>query len=75
MSDTSYMVYDYPEPIERPAPLCGFCPEELGDKAFEVEGNHICDECFKEWLREQELEALARSMGIRVINTEDLEHE
>lgn len=75
MSDTAYMVYDYPEPIHKPAPLCGHCTGELGEKAFEVEAEHICDECFKEWLKGQDLEDIARDMGIRVINTEDLEHE
>lgn len=50
MSDTSYMVYDYPEPKEEPAlpacPVCGYSCEYLYRKLFsgEILG---CDNCIE----------------------------
>lgn len=53
MSDTSYMVMDYPEPPYRPEDeardcLCGNHFND--DGAFLIGGEWVCSECFREYL-------------------------
>ena len=50
MSDTSYMVYDYPEPpAEKPAPICPVCKDECEYLYRRLFTNQIigCDVCIE----------------------------
>lgn len=49
MSDTSYMVYDYPEPQEDKLPCCPWCGEPTDTVYCDRNGNLVgCPECIDE---------------------------
>jgi len=65
MSDTSWNVNDYPEPPpEIPEPECPRCGWGLSDEVFELDGEYVCAECFKEYLKELGLEYIADELKI-----------
>ena len=66
MSDTSYMVYDYPSPpMEQPVPCCPMCGDEMSEEVYEMEGVYICENCFNDYIEELTKEELADLMGVR----------
>lgn len=67
MIDTSYMVWDYPDPPdETPVPLCPRCGEPLSEETYEIDlGRFVCEECFDDYIEELSREELADKIGIR----------
>ena len=65
MIDTSWMVYDYPEPPpETPLPCCARCQEYLTEVYFITDsGEEICEECFEEEVNDMKLETIAELLG------------
>lgn len=60
----------YPYPVKPPA-LCDRCGEELGEISYEVEGQLICKECFKDWLDDwfsTNPEQIARALEIPIFH-------
>lgn len=78
MTDTSYMVMDYPEPPYRPEDeprecSCGYPFGE--DGAFLVDGEWVCAECFREYLESAfTLADLAVELGFRHCSREAAEY-
>lgn len=73
MSDTSWMVWDYPEPPpDPPGPLCDRCGEYLSEIYYITDtGENICDHCFEEEVSEISLEKHAELLGYDRKYTED----
>ena len=65
MSDTSYMVYDYPDPPEEEVICCPWCGEETSDEEYEIDGMFVCESCFKGYLEDMTADELAEMLGIR----------
>lgn len=65
MSDTSYMVYDYPDPPAEEVVCCPWCGEDTSDEVYEIDGNYVCEDCFKDYIEDKTLEELAEMIGIR----------
>lgn len=73
MSDTSYMVYDYPDPPEYDEILCDECNLEMGATAFSVEGRWICSNCFRDYIDNYYgPEELADELGFDYRHVEDM---
>lgn len=78
MTDTSYMVMDYPEPPYRPEDeprecSCGYPFGE--DGAFLVDGEWVCAQCFMDCLDVNYTpEELADALGFDHISKEDAEY-
>lgn len=65
MSETAYMVYDYPEPPKETGEPCPYCGEEMGVEAYEVEPDvWVCEDCFKDYVKELTSNELADKMSI-----------
>lgn len=41
---------------EEKGPKCDYCGGDLLDFFFDIEGDHICENCAEEWLRDQRRE-------------------
>ena len=69
MSDTSYMVSDYPSPPEETVICCPFCGDELSNEVYELysteQGVFACENCFNDYIEELTKEELADLIGIR----------
>ena len=65
MIDTSWMVYDYPEPPpEKPMPYCARCCEALTEGYYITDsGEEICEDCFEEEVQAMELDNIADLLG------------
>lgn len=78
MTDTSYMVYDYPEPRYDPAdePRECACGNHFDDNgAFCLSGEWVCAECFREHLEsEMSLADIAAGLGYRHCSREAAEY-
>ena len=76
MSDTSWGVWDYPEPpAEKPRPICPRCKGEMGDKVYFVEGEFRCEDCFDDYVSDMSRDELAKAMDIEVLTLEEFEDE
>jgi len=65
MSDTSYMVYDYPDPPEEELICCPLCGEETSEEVYEVGDVFVCEFCFRSYIEDKTPEELAEMLGIR----------
>lgn len=78
MTDTSYMVMDYPEPPKRPQEeprecSCGYPYDR--DGAFLVDGVYVCTACFLDWVESNCTPGdLADALGIDNISQEAAEY-
>lgn len=61
--DTSWGVWDYPDPPkEDPPPTCDECDENIGDW-YEVDGYKLCADCFVKYLKDIGLAVVADALG------------
>lgn len=45
--------------------LCPACGEPYGDWAFEVDGEMVCEDCFRAWYDDMSDRELAAALGLR----------
>lgn len=58
------------EPGRRHAPVCQYCGYDIGDTAYYVCGQWVCEECFWEWVNERYRtrgEELAEFLGVDTV--------
>jgi hypothetical protein len=51
---------------ENPA-LCPACGEPFGLRAFEVNNEMVCEDCFRAWFEDMSVKELAAALGVRVV--------
>lgn len=74
MTDTSYMVHDYPDPPEYNAPACPSCGYEQSDELYYIKGQWVCEDCFDTYVNELGRDGLADELGVDHKRREDV-HE
>lgn len=73
MSDTSYMVHDYPDQPEYDEYVCEDCGEPIeDDDVFSVSCMMVCEDCFWKYIKDNYTAVeLARDLDIEYGKMED----
>lgn len=65
---------DLPLEYQIEPPSCQRCGDGFSDGGFEVNGELVCEDCFREWIDDTyTTEELAEMMGVRVVPFYDIE--